>query len=504
MAAPSFAARAVAPLTTPLTLPAEAVRIQLRPWGTKIVCTLGPATSSVEAIADLIKAGATVFRLNFSHGSHQGHLAVLQNVRLAAEQLRVPVAILQDLCGPKIRISHVSGDQALDLISGQSVRLTSSANYQTLNQNDGVLLATNYAAILSDVRVGETILINDGKVRLRVKCVHAQYLETEVYQAGNVSLGKGINLPQAALSTPSVTEKDWKDLAWGLENGVDFIALSFVREAQDLIQVRDHLDRAGSVAQLIAKIERPEALQNIESILEWCDGVMVARGDLALETDFSRVPLVQKQLIQACRERNKPVITATQLLDSMVDNAAPTRAEVSDIATAVLDGTDAVMLSNESAVGKYPTLAVETLAQVTRTTETLSTQNFAATSLPMHNRTAAMAQSAAAIAARCNAVAIAVYTQSGFAARHFAALRLPCPVIACTNLETTQRQLSLTYGVTTIHLDRFYNREQWISFLMKTGLQNGWWAAGDSFVVVSSHDGCSGEINTLQMVTVEG
>jgi len=479
-------------------------RMSLRQIGTKIICTLGPATSSVEAISELIQAGATIFRLNFSHGTHQAHSDVLKNVRTAAQQVGMPVAILQDLCGPKIRISHVAGNQPVTLVAGQVVCLTTSAIFK---KSDGQLpqmqLATNYAAILDDVQVGEPILINDGKVRLQVTKRYRDYLQTQVVQGGQVSLGKGINLPQAKLSTPSVTEKDWKDLAWGLANGVDFVALSFVRTANDLIQVRDHLDRAGSVAQLIAKIERPEALGNIESILEWCDGIMIARGDLALETDFSQVPLVQKELIRSCRQRNKPVITATQMLDSMVDNAMPTRAEVSDIANAVLDGTDAVMLSNESAVGQYPTLAVQTLAKVSHSTEGLSTKRFAEDELPASSRTAAMAQSASVLAQRCGAVAVAVYTQSGFAARHLSSLRMACPVIACTNVEQTQRQLNLSYGVNSLLLDQFMSRTQFVQYLTLAGLKNKWWKAGDQFVVVCSSDGSSGDMNTLQIVTVE-
>jgi pyruvate kinase len=324
-----------------------------------------------------------------------------------------------------------------------------------------------------------------------------------VIQGGIVSQGKGINLPYAQLSTPSVTQKDWEDLAWGLENRVDFVALSFVRGAEDIIQVRDHLERIGSPIQIIAKIERPEALTNLDGILQWSDGIMVARGDLAIETDCARVPLVQKHLIERCRELNKPVITATQLLDSMVDSPMPTRAEVSDVANAVLDGTDALMLSNETAVGNYATLAVETLVKIAHTTQDLATQRFAQQERPCETRLAAMVQSAAALADQCDAVAVAIYTQSGYAARHLSSLRLACPIIGCTNLAITQRQLGLSYGVNPVMLDAFMDRHCLVPHLIQIGLQNRWWNDGDRVVVVSSQDGCGGDLNVIQVVTVE-
>jgi pyruvate kinase len=485
-------------------------RIKLRFVGTKVVCTLGPATSSVDSIKQLIEAGATVFRLNFSHGTHAQHTELLRNIRLAEQQLQTQVAILQDLCGPKIRLSHTRDDQPLELQAGQRVTLTTRQYFEhALSQaaNNPATptfdLATNYEPILVDVNVGEPIMLNDGRQRLKVVAKRATWLECEVVQGGKISKGKGINLPQANLSTPSVTAKDWEDLAWGLEQRVDLVALSFVRSAADIIQVRDHLDRVGSPIQIIAKIERPEALINLEEILQWSDGIMVARGDLAIETDCAQVPLVQKHLIERCRELNKPVITATQLLDSMVDSPMPTRAEVSDIANAVLDGTDALMLSNETAVGQFPSLAVETLMKVSLTTQSVARRKFAAQVMPCETRIAAMVHSAAALAERCEASAIAIYTQSGFAARQMSSLRVGCPVIACTNSAVTVRQLGLSYGVTPVMLDAFMDRHSLIPHLVQIGLQNEWWSEGDRVVVVASHDGCGGDLNVIQVVTVE-
>ena len=485
-------------------------RVKLRFVGTKVVCTLGPATSSVEAIKELIEAGTTVFRLNFSHGTHAQHLEVLKNIRIAEQQLQTQVAVLQDLCGPKIRLSNTRDDQPLELQKGQRVTLTTRQYFeQALAQASSnpetptFDLGTNYEPILNDVNVGEAILLNDGRQRLKVVAKRGTFLECEVIQGGKISKGKGINLPQASLSTPSVTPKDWEDLAWGLEQRVDLVALSFVRSAADIIQVRDHLDRVNSPIQIIAKIERPEALINLEEILQWSDGVMVARGDLAIETDCAQVPLVQKHLIERCREMNKPVITATQLLDSMVESPMPTRAEVSDIANAVLDGTDALMLSNETAVGQFPQLAVETLMKVSLATQPVARRKFATQAMPCETRIAAVVQSAAALAERCEASAIAIYTQSGFAARQLSSLRVGCPVIACTNSAVTVRQLGLSYGVTPYMLDSFMDRYSLIPHLVQVGLQNQWWSEGDRVVVVASQDGCGGDLNVIQVVTVE-
>lgn len=485
-------------------------RMNLRAVGTKVVCTLGPATSSVEAIRGLIQAGATIFRLNFSHGTHEQHAAILRNIRAAEEQLQTRVGVLQDLCGPKMRLSRTAQGQPMELVAGQRIMMTISEYFDAATRHprsgpgpESFDLATDYVPLLQDVQLGEPILFDDGRQRVKVVAKHGQWLECEVVQGGLLSVGKGINLPQARLSTPSVTDKDWTDLAWGLEQQVDFVALSFVRSADDIIQVRDHLDRVGSPIQIVAKIERPEAITNLEEILQWTDAVMVARGDLAIETDCAQVPLIQKLLIDRCRELHKPVITATQLLDSMVDSPMPTRAEVSDIANAVLDGTDALMLSNETAVGKFPQQAVETLMKVSAATQSMAVRKFASQTLPADSRIAAMVESAAALAQRCEAAAIAIYTQSGYAARHLSSLRVGCPVIACTNLAITQRQLGLSYGVNPVMLDAFMDRHSLVPHLLQIGLQSDWWRDGDRVVVVASQDGVGGDLNVIQVVTVE-
>lgn len=466
----------------------------------RIVVTLGPPSQSVDMIEQLIQAGANVFRLNFSHGDHDSHARVLENVRIAARNLSRPVAILQDLCGPKIRLTDVANALNQELRPGQKLQMGVKGRNSPAGQWD---LATDYEAILTDVRPGNAILINDGKLRLRVIGKQPDCLDVEVEIGGEVSIGKGINLPHSHLSMPSVTQKDWDDLAWGIRNQVDFVALSFVRQAADLIQVRDHLERAGCVSQLLAKIERPEALSDLDEILDWCDGLMVARGDLALETNYAEVPLLQKRLIQSCRERNKTVITATQMLDSMVNHPCPTRAEVSDIANAVLDGTDALMLSNESAAGRYPVQAVSTMKEICQATEATATRSLSQQPLPCNSRMGAMAQAAATLADRTDAAAVVVYTQSGYAARHLSRLRMPRPVIACTNLTVTQRQLALSFGVHPILVEPLMDRECFLQQLMAIGKENHWWRTGDSVVFLCSESGCTGDINCLQVVSAE-
>lgn len=467
---------------------------------TKILCTLGPATSEVEAIERLIEAGARTFRFNFSHGTHDDHSRVLKNLRQAAKNRRVSIAVLQDLCGPKIRISHVRDGLSERPAAGTSIRITTNEHWESLQTCD---IATGYRQILDDLKEDDYVWINDGKVRLKVQRNEGRFLECVVEQSGQILVGKGINLPNIPLSTPSVTEKDWNDLKWGLENGVDFIALSFVRSETDIIKVRDHLEREGSVAQIISKIERPEALKNIDRIVQWSDGLMVARGDLALETDYFQVPQVQKDLIRRCRAAGKISIVATQLLDSMVDSSVPTRAEVSDIANAVLDGCDAVMLSNESAVGEYPDRAVAVLAEVAQSTETGLVGRKIGEILEDESRLSALVQSASQLAIRTEADLLITYTQSGLIAKKLAALRLPIPVLALTNVPITENQLNLSFGVQARSLDRFLSRSEMIQYVRQEGQRAGWWKEGRQAVFLTSCEGCSGEIDTLQVVRMD-
>ncbi|MEZ6106261.1 MAG: pyruvate kinase [Pirellulaceae bacterium] len=466
---------------------------------TKIVCTLGPACDSAEGIRALLNAGASVFRFNFSHGTHASHSEALGRLRDEAAAMGVPVAVMQDLCGPKIRISYVAAD-GFQAYLGQRVRITT----QRLLPNVAceVELATTYEQLLCDVKPGDVLLIDDGRVELRVVETVGDHLVAEVEREGAISRGKGLNMPGVALSTPSVTEKDWADLEWAVANKVEYVALSFVRQATDLLQVMQYLDQHDSSAKLIAKIERPEALANIHEIVRYADGLMVARGDLGLETNFAEVPLLQKKLIDLCRQHAKPVITATQMLDSMVQNPTPTRAEVSDVANAVLDGSDAIMLSNETAAGRYPTRAVEVLNQIATASETGTTPWGFSSAHHDRSDAAALTEAAARLAIRTAARRIVVYTRSGNTARLMARYRLPIPIVAVTASDVTCRQLAMSYGVNSLFVPEITELPQLLSKVNELAHDQDWGQNGDNLLVVSGLGSQDGHVDTLHIHTI--
>jgi len=334
---------------------------------TKIVATVGPASESEEMLLALAKAGVNVFRLNFSHGDHQEHLVRLERIRKNNKEHNLNCAILQDLQGPKIRVGQMEGGNAgVELIAGNKFIFT---NETVIGNAERV--STPYKGMYQDVKVGERILMDDGKLEVIVTAIDIEKQEviTEVVYGGLLKQKKGVNLPNTKISQPSVTDKDWKDLEFGLAHDVDWIALSFVRTAKEIIEIKEYIKSRGSSAKVIAKIEKPEAIENMDSIIEAADAIMVARGDLGVEMPGEEVPIIQKELVRKCNLAAKPVIVATQMLESMVDNPRATRAEIGDVANAVFDGADAVMLSGESAAGKYPLLAVETMAKTVRQVE---------------------------------------------------------------------------------------------------------------------------------------
>jgi pyruvate kinase len=334
---------------------------------TKIVATVGPVSESEEMLLKLANAGVNVFRLNFSHGDHAEHLARLERIRKINKEHNLKCAILQDLQGPKIRVGQVEGGNAgVELVPGNKFIFS---NEDIVGNAERV--STPYKGMYQDVKVGERILMDDGKLEVKVVEIDTEKQEviTEVVYGGLLKQKKGVNLPNTNISQPSVTDKDWKDLEFGLKHDVDWIALSFVRTAEEIIKIKDYIKSKGSSAKVIAKIEKPEAIKNMDSIIEAVDGIMVARGDLGVEMPGEEVPLIQKELVRKCNLAAKPVIVATQMLESMVDNPRATRAEIGDVANAVFDGADAVMLSGESAAGKYPILAVETMAKTVREVE---------------------------------------------------------------------------------------------------------------------------------------
>lgn len=408
---------------------------------TKIVATIGPASSSREALGAMIDAGLNVARLNFSHGTREEHKAMVEAIRALGHEKGHEVGILQDLSGPKIRLGEMK-DRLL--APGETVRLA----YGTEETDD--CLPVNYKYIVEDVAVGDDILLFDGKLRLKVTSKDEASLSCQVVIGGPISSHKGVNLPHSDLRIPAFTDKDRADLTAGLEAGVDFVAMSFVRSAKDLLPLREMIGRSGRPPLLIAKIEKPQAVAAIESILEVVDGIMVARGDLGVEMPIEEVPITQKKLIRAARERGKLVITATQMLGSMAVNPLPSRAEVTDVANAILDGTDAVMLSEETAVGKYPAESVAMLDKVSRQTEPImDTRGYLMEPMGpgLNPISSAITRAVAILAADLDATAIVAATQGGSTARIVAHFRQPVPVVGLTSDPTTYRQLTLSWGV---------------------------------------------------------
>lgn len=471
---------------------------------TKIVATLGPATSTPERIAGLIRAGMNVARLNFSHGTHADHAARIAMVRRAAAEAGRHVAILQDLQGPKIRTGPLANGQPVELVAGQRFIITTEPII-----GDAHRVSTTYRALPLDVRPRDRILLSDGLIELVVTSHTDTEVETEVVHGGRLREHQGINLPGVRVSAPAATEKDLVDLAFGLEQGVDYVALSFVRRASDVREVKEFIRRAGKQTPVIAKIERPEALDVLPEILAEADGIMVARGDLGVEMPPERVPIVQKQIIAAANQALLPVITATQMLESMIHNPRPTRAEASDVANAIIDGTDAVMLSGETAAGAYPIEAVQMMALIADAVETSlsSSQHLATprwTISPAQSTPRAIAAAACTIANTLPVRFIAVLTQSGASARLVSHYRPEIPVIAFCPSDETARRTSLYWGVTPIVIearDRLDELEEQIVRLMR---DVGYVRRGDLIVLSGGHPVYRyGPTNFLKVITIE-
>ncbi|MFM7527439.1 MAG: pyruvate kinase, partial [Nodosilinea sp.] len=397
---------------------------------TKIVATIGPATQKPEVLRDLIEAGATTLRLNFSHGSHEDHQRSIRLIRQVSFELNQPVGILQDLQGPKIRLGKFE-EGSIQLAKGDLFILTSQPIPGTQER-----ACVTYDKLAQEIPAGSRILLDDGRVEMQVESVDltAQELHCRVVVGGVLSNNKGVNFPGVYLSIKALTEKDREDLMFGLNQGVDWVALSFVRNPQDVLEIKEIITSAGKHVPVIVKIEKHEAIEQMESILSLSDGVMVARGDLGVELPAEEVPILQKRLILTANSLGIPVITATQMLDSMVSNPRPTRAEVSDIANAILDGTDAVMLSNETAVGKFPVEAVATMARVAVRTEQEGIIHRDAVGFGVCSIPNAISQAVSRIAAQLNAAAIMTLTKSGSTARNVSKYRPHTPILAVTPL----------------------------------------------------------------------
>ncbi len=428
---------------------------------TKIVATVGPASESEEMLLALAKAGVNVFRLNFSHGTHEEHKARIEKIRKINEEHGFNCAILQDLQGPKIRVGlMVNGNDGVEIVAGNKFVFT---NEDVVGNAERV--STPYKGMYQDVKIGERILMDDGKLEVKVVAIEGMNVVTEVVYGGLLKQKKGVNLPNTAISQPSVTEKDWADLKFGIAHDVDWIALSFVRTAEEIKEIKKYIKEQGSFAKVIAKVEKPEAIDNMDAIVAATDGVMVARGDLGVELPSEDVPIIQKRLVEKSNLAGKPVIVATQMLESMIDSPRPTRAEVGDVANAVLDGADAVMLSAESASGKYPILAVETMVNTILTIERSSQFEKQLyfrhhTRVTEHSYKSYQKDNDNVVVAGCRLArdlkvkAIVGFTTSGYTAVRLSHHRPKANVFIFTSNKKLLNQLSLYSGLNVYYYDQ--------------------------------------------------
>lgn len=464
---------------------------------TKIICTIGPATSAPEKIRELILTGMDVARLNFSHGDHGSHRRAIRMIREISKELGKEVGILQDLGGPKIRLGTLPVPE-VKVRAGEMIRLGPPKD------DDPSYLPIGYPYFMEDVSVGDRILLADGNVELRVEARHDQYLEAKVLVGGVLHSHKGVNLPASLLRVPAFTEKDRADLAVGLEEDVDFVALSFVRHERDLEPLREILQDRDQRPLLVAKIEKPQALDRLEQILDKVDCVMVARGDLGVEMPLEEVPMIQKKVIRESRRAVKPVITATQMLGSMTGNPRPTRAEAADVANAVLDGTDALMLSDETAIGVYPVEAVRVLDRIARATEPhLQERFFIHEPLSRHlpDIESSIGRSACFIAEDIQAAAIVAATHSGSTARLVARFRPSRPVLGLTPNLRTVRQLSISWGVLPALVAPFEETEEIFGLAGSWALENKIAETGDLLIVTAGVPvGAPGTTNLLKVI----
>ncbi|MGH3395761.1 MAG: pyruvate kinase [Streptosporangiaceae bacterium] len=460
----------------------------------KIVCTLGPATATPERIRELVDAGMDVARLNLSHGTYAEHERTYAMVREACDASGRAIGIFADLQGPKIRLG-VFAEGPVELAQRDAFTITTRDV-----PGDRSLCSTTYDGLPGDVAAGDSILVNDGKVVLEVTSVEGTEVHTTVVVPGTVSDHKGLNLPGVSLSVPALSEKDKEDLRWALHLTVDFIALSFVRSAEDVEGVRDVMREEGVFLPVIAKIEKPQAIDNIDEIVEAFDAFMVARGDLGVECPLEDVPFLQKLVIDVARRNAKPVIVATQMLESMESSPRPTRAEASDVANAVLDGADAVMLSGETSVGRYPVETVRTMARIIQSTEDHGLARMAAIDWKPLTRGGVIAKAAAEVAQRVGAKYTVAFTQSGDSARRLARYRGPIPSLAFTPMTVVRSQLSLTWGMETFLTEPVEHTDEMVRQVDEALLKIGRVTEGDLVVIIAgSPPGIPGSTNALRI-----
>ncbi len=460
----------------------------------KIVCTIGPATASPEKILELVEAGMDVARLNMSHGDQATHAAVVERIRDAAAKTGRSVGILVDLQGPKIRLGTFAEGSVL-LREGDAFVITTDDVVGTRD-----IASTTYSGLAGDVKAGDLILIDDGRVCLRAISVEGSMVRTMVLEGGRISDHKGINLPGVPVSVPAMSEKDHGDLRWALKAGIDWVALSFVRSADDFDVVQAVMTEVGISVPVIAKIEKPQAVDNLEEIVERFDAIMVARGDLGVELPLELVPLVQKRAIVLAREAAKPVIVATQMLESMVSMSRPTRAEASDVANAVLDGTDALMLSGETSIGAHPIASVETMARIISAVESEALEQMDPVNTEPRNKGEAIASAATSVGAAINAEALVAFTQTGTSAHLVARYRSPIPIYAFTPVEEVRNRLTLVWGVETFLVPPVVHTDQMVRQVDAALLDMGRVERETSVVIVAgSPPGIPGSTNAMRV-----
>ena len=458
---------------------------------TKIVCTLGPASENEETLRELIKNGLNVCRLNFSHGSHEEHKGRMDLVKKLREELNMPTAILLDTKGPEIRTGKFDVPEVF-LEEGQTFTITMK---DVMGNKERCTVS--YKGLANDVKPGDTILIDDGLVGLTVKEVNNDNIVCEVQNSGIVKNHKGVNVPGVKVNLPAITEKDRSDIEFGIEQGIDFIAASFVRKVSDVLAIREILEENNAEhIKIISKIENQEGVENLDEIIEVSDGIMVARGDLGVEIPTEEIPVVQKLMIKKCNEAGKPVITATQMLDSMIRNPRPTRAEVTDVANAIYDGTDAIMLSGETAAGKYPVEAVKTMATIAKRAEE-TMRNRRDKINKSKNVTDAISYATCTTAMDLEAKAILSSTASGHTARMVSKFRPDCPIVATTSNESVRRQLALTWGVLPLMREKSANIDQVIVNSIEAAKTSNY-VSKDDVVVITAGGG-----ETTNLIKVE-
>ncbi len=468
---------------------------------TKIICTVGPSSSTPEQLKALIANGMNIARLNFSHGTHEEQLEKIKTIKKVREELGVPVALLLDTKGPEIRTKLLENDEKVELEAGQTFTLT----IRDIIGNKEIVSVT-YDQIVEDVKAGNRILIDDGLIELLVKEVTATDVICEVVNGGSLGNRKGVNIPSVNINLPGITEKDREDIIFGIENGVDFIAASFVRNAQAVRDIRAILDEYNADIQIISKIENEEGIDNIDEIIKESDGIMVARGDLGVEVPVESVPKMQKAIIKKCNDAYKPVITATQMLDSMIRNPRPTRAEVTDVANAIYDGTDAIMLSGETAMGKYPVEAVRMMANIARETEENLDYDYFIDEKQHHRSrgiSSAICYSSVATAHTLQSKAIVASSMSGYTTRMLSKFKPEASIVGLSPNEAALRRMQIYWGVTPVRIDLENDTDKLLDTAVEKAVELGYVEKDDTVVLTAGvPSGKEGRTNMIKVVTV--